>query len=81
VHGGRLAKVTYVYPAGDDRLSDVAILYADDGVRSGFLEPAALAVAGPAQVAEGEAMLDALGAGPPSPPERPPFEPARGLGK
>ena len=73
VHGGRLGKVYAVRPN-----HGVAIVYADDGVMSGWLKGAALAAAGPAQVAEGEAQLDALGAGPSSPLGRPPLEPARG---
>jgi hypothetical protein len=72
VHGGRLAKVIDVDP--DD--GDVVILYADDGTWSGDLEPRVVAAAGPAQVAEGEAMLDALGAPPSSPPGRQPPPPS-----
>ena len=60
LHGGRLGKVFGV-DSGD---GEVLIVYADD---SGRLRLAALAAAGPAQVAEGEAMLDALGAPPPQP--------------
>ena len=53
MHGGRLAKIVTVDP--DD--GAVAILYADDGAQSDDLEPADVAAAGPAQVAEGEAIL------------------------
>ena len=67
VHGGRLAKVVYVNPND----GEVVVLYADDGAESGRLQPEDVAAAGPAQVAEGEAMLDALGAGPSSPLGRP----------
>ena len=67
LHAGRLCKVTLIVNDGE-----VLILnYADDGAASDYLQPAALAAAGPAQVAEGEAMLDALGAGPSSPLGRP----------
>jgi hypothetical protein len=69
VHGGRLGKVDIVALDG----SDLAITYADDGECSGIVEIADVAAASPAQVAEGEAMLDALGAGPSSPLGRPPL--------
>ena len=76
---GRLAKVVRVAGA------NCKIRYADDGeedwlqLASEFSDPAwqaaAVRVAGPAQVAGGEAMLDALGAGPSSPLGRPPLNP------
>ena len=58
VHDGRLGKVIGVHSDG----ARVEIVYADDGGRIAWLEPglepANVAAAGPAQVAEGEAMLD-----------------------
>jgi hypothetical protein len=55
LHGGRLGKVYRVQK--DWRGLGIVIRYADDGAYSGALEPAALAPAGPAQVAKGEAIL------------------------
>jgi hypothetical protein len=52
VHGGRLGKVVHVDP-----ILGVLIVYADDGAGNDFLQSAALAAAGPAQVPEGEAIL------------------------